>query len=83
MKNKKKNKKTPLPYFVIAAAANGDIEAINMVVKHYEAYITLLSTIFVEGENNETMAVVDDEKKRMLEIHLIAKLLDFRSDEVA
>lgn len=29
------------------------------------------------------MAVVDDEKKRMLEIHLIAKLLDFRSDEVA
>lgn len=83
MNTMKNGKKTPLPYFVIVAAASGDVEAINMVVKHYEAYITVLSTKFIEGEGKQTMAVVDDEKKRMLEIHLIAKLLEFRFDEVA
>lgn len=28
-----------LPYHIIAAAASGDVEAINRVLKHYEGYI--------------------------------------------
>ena len=27
-----------LPYHIIAAAASGDVEAINKVLKHYEGY---------------------------------------------
>ena len=30
-----------LPYHIIAAAASGDVEAINVVLKHYEGYIAL------------------------------------------
>ena len=33
-----------LPYHIIAAAASGDVEAINMVLKHYEGYIAALAT---------------------------------------
>lgn len=33
-----------LPYHIIAAAASGDVEAINEVLKHYEGYIAALST---------------------------------------
>lgn len=33
-----------LPYAVIEKASFGDIEAINKVLKHYEAYINSLST---------------------------------------
>jgi len=31
-----------LPYHIIAAAASGDVEAINRVLKHYEGYIAAL-----------------------------------------
>ena len=33
-----------LPYHIIAAAASGDVEAINKVLKHYEGYIAALAT---------------------------------------
>ena len=33
-----------LPYPVIAAAVNGDPDAVNQVVRHYSGYIATLST---------------------------------------
>ena len=33
-----------LPFHIIQAASEGDVEAINVVLKHYEGYITSLST---------------------------------------
>ncbi len=38
------NSRKLLPFPVIAAAADGDINAINTVLKHYEGYIAVLST---------------------------------------
>ena len=41
----RKNEAFDLPSFqMIRAASNGDIEAINAVLKHYEGYIAALST---------------------------------------
>lgn len=40
-----------LPYHIIAAAASGDVEAINEVLKHYEGYIAALSTRNIFGIN--------------------------------
>ena len=40
-----------LPYHIIAAAASGDVEAINEVLKHYEGYIAALSTRMKGMEN--------------------------------
>ena len=57
-----------LPYHIIAAAASGDVEAINEVLKHYEGYIAALST----------RRLYDDETlRRRLETKLITKILAF------
>ena len=39
MKRKNKNKRKLLDLSVIQAASNGDVEALGVVVKHYEGYI--------------------------------------------
>ena len=38
------HKHSLLPFSVIEAASKGNVEAINAVLKHYEAYITVLAT---------------------------------------
>ena len=66
-----------LPFSVIEAAANGNIDAINAVLKHYEGYIAALSTRKLYDENGVPHMVVDDEMRKMLEIKLITKILTF------
>lgn len=56
-----------LPYHIIAAAASGDVEAINVVLKHYEGYIAALST----------RKLYDETLRRRLETKLITKILTF------
>lgn len=44
---KQKNERTEenlLPFHIIKAASEGDVEAIHVVLKHYEGYIAKLST---------------------------------------
>ena len=66
-----------VPFSVIEAASNGNVEAINAVLKHYEAYITALTTRCLYDENGVQHLCVDDENRKRLEIKLIAKILDF------
>lgn len=61
----------------IVAASNGDINAINSILNHYEAYISSLAIRWFYDENGLLRCYVDEEKKRMLEIKLITKILDF------
>jgi len=75
MMAKTKNK---LPYGVIEAAVSGNIEAINVVLKHYERYIVVLSTRKLYDENGSTHLCVDNELKRRLETKLITKILEFK-----
>ena len=46
MKQRCKNReeKNLLPFHIIKAASEGDVLAINTVLKHYEGYIITLST---------------------------------------
>ncbi len=67
-----------LPYSVIEAAVQGDVNAINTVLKHYERYIVKLSTRVLYDENGSAYYCVDDELKRRLETKLITKILDFK-----
>ena len=60
-----------LPYHIIAAAASGDVEAINEVLKHYEGYIAALSTRRLYDY------CVDETLRRRLETKLITKILAF------
>ena len=66
-----------LPFSVIEAASGGNIDAINAVLKHYEAYIAALATRRLYDENGVPHLCVDDELRKTLEIKLITKILDF------
>ncbi|MDD4495900.1 MAG: helix-turn-helix domain-containing protein [Eubacteriales bacterium] len=63
---------------VIAAAANGDVDAINAVLKRYEGYIARLSTRMLYDADGNTYMVVDEEMRRRLETKLITKILKFK-----
>ena len=66
-----------LPFEVIEAATNGDIEALNKVRKHFEGYIRALATRQMYDERGNTRWCVDEELRLMLETTLIAKVLKF------
>ena len=66
-----------LPFSVIDAAVNGDVEAINKVLNHYEGYIVMLSTRRMYDEQGKAHLFVDNELRRILETKLIVKILQF------
>ena len=78
MANRAKSKHDLLPFPIIAAAINGNVDAINAVVKHYAGYITALSTRQLFGENGMPVLFVDDEMRRRLETKLITRILSFK-----
>ncbi len=63
---------------VIAAAVNGDVDAINAVLKRYEGYIARLSTRMLYDSDGNSYMVVDEEMRRRLETKLITKILKFK-----
>lgn len=67
-----------LPFPVISLAADGDIDAINAVLKHYEGYIAALSTKQLYDEYGNPHLCVDEGLKRRLETKLITKILTFK-----
>lgn len=67
-----------LPYPVIAAAVSGNVDAINVVVKHFEGFIARLSTRTMYDEVGNPHLYVDEELRRRLETKLIAKIPTFR-----
>ena len=75
MQQKKNSGCGLIAFPVIKAASNGDTEAIRMVLKHYKAYISYLSMRWFYDENGMPRCYVDDEKREMLEIKLITKIL--------
>ena len=72
-----------LTYSTISAATKGDVDAINVVLRHYERYIAALSTRTLYDENGVPHLCVDEEMKRRLETRLITRILDFDADQVA
>jgi hypothetical protein len=72
-----------LPFRVIKAAASGDVDAINHVLKHYEGYIIALSIKRLYDENGMTHLVMDGEMRRSLETKLIVKILQFDTARAA
>ena len=66
-----------LPFHTIKAATDGDIEAINRVLKHYEGYILRLSTRELYDELGQVHYCVDENLPRRLETRLITKTLKF------
>lgn len=78
-KKSNRDKQDDMPSFhIIRAASNGDIEAINAVLKHYEGYIASLSVRKLYDEYGQVHYCVDETLRRRLETKLITKILDFK-----
>ena len=75
--SKTRNKENLLPFHIIKAASEGDVEAINEVLKHYEGYIAALSTRKLYDECGNPHYCVDETLRRRLETKLITKILAF------
>lgn len=67
-----------LSFGVIRMAADGNVDAINAVLKHYEGYITALSTKRLYDEYGNPHLFMDEELRRRLETKLITKILTFK-----
>ena len=73
------NKPFNLPTFkTIEAAAQGDVTAINAVIRHYSGYIAALSMRPLWDEYGRVHMAVDPEIQRRLETKLITKVLGFK-----
>lgn len=66
-------------YPVIVLAASGDVDAINTVLKHYEGYISALSTRRLFDKSGNLHLCVDEALRRRLETKLITKILTFNT----
>ena len=79
MEKKNQVKKADLlPFHIIKAASEGDVEAINTVVDHSEGYIIRLSIRKMYDEYGQVHYCIDETLRRRLETKLITKVLDFK-----
>ena len=74
---KSRNEENLLPFHIIKAASEGDVSAINAVLKHYEGYIIKLSTRKLYDESGQVHYCIDETLRRRLETKLITKILAF------
>ncbi len=72
------NQYSLLPLSVIIKAIEGDVSAINQVLKHYERYIAKLATRQIYDENGISHSYVDEEVRQLLENRLINTVLKFK-----
>ena len=69
------SKLLPLP--IIILAMDGDVDAINAVLKHYEGYIAVLATKQLYDDYGNPYLCVDEGLRRRLETKLITAILSF------
>lgn len=73
-----KNERNILPFTVIVLATNGDVNAVNHVIKHFEPYINKLSQKTLFDEFGNPYIHIEDEIKRSLETKLILAVTNFK-----
>lgn len=67
-----------LPYDIIYEATKGDVNSIEIVLKNYESYIVKLCTKTIYDKRGNAYKCLDLEKKNLLELKLIYKILKFK-----
>ena len=69
-----------LSYETVYLASQGDVEAMDRVLKRYEPYIRKLSIQPYIDQSGGFHYVVNEDIRRQLEMKLITKVLLFRAD---
>jgi hypothetical protein len=81
--SKDESKNAMLPFAVIEAAAGGDIDALNTVLRYYAGYIIVLSAKRMYDEYGNQHLYVDETLRRRLETKLLTQILKFDMNWVA
>jgi len=66
-----------IPFSLIVRATDGDIEAINHILKHYKGYIAKRSLRLMKDEYGNQSMVVDEVLRGRMKTRLITKILAF------
>lgn len=75
--NTEQDERGLLPYPVIIAATKGDPEAMAIVVKHYESYMTSLSMRKLYDERGNVYWGIDEDIRDRLRSRLMRAVLSF------
>jgi hypothetical protein len=79
MSNRRNRSNTPLlPFYVIKAAAEGDAEAIEAVLKHFEGYIAAMATKRLFDEYGNSYLCVDESIRADLNGKLVQGITKFK-----
>ena len=62
---------------LIVKATDGDVEAINQIVKHYRGYTSKRSLRRMTDEYGNSHMVIDETLRGRMETKLISKILSF------
>ena len=77
------SKKYLIPIATIVSASQGDVEAVNKVLKNYEFYINKLASKHLIDDNGNDYFFVDETMKRDLQIKLIIALAEFELVQIS
>ena len=75
---KNRNNKKLIQFQIIKRASEGDVQAINEILKHYEGYIANLSIRKMYDEYGVIHFCIDETLLRRLETKLIQTILKFK-----
>lgn len=75
---KARNYRRLIPYPVIVLAVSGNIEAIEMVLKHFERYIIKMSVRQFYDIQGNIYYRMDEEIRHRIETQLIMRILKFK-----
>ncbi len=67
-----------IPFAVIHAAKMGDIEAAQIILKHFEGYIASKCLCRYQDENNVTRSFANDDLRYRAETALLDALFKFK-----
>ena len=76
-RNSSQNEKGLLPFEMIRAANEGDLDAIVSVIVHYESYIRMQARRYYTKPNGQSEYATDDEIYDELVMKLIDAILSF------
>ena len=78
MEFRKSRNEIGLPYPVIVAASNGEVQAMKQVLNYYDGYIISLSKRTLYDEYGNSYICVDESIRQRLQSKLIVAVLKFK-----
>ena len=70
-----------VPFSIIAAAKQSDVEAVDFISRHFEGYIANRCLNSYQDQSGNTLSYVDDDLRYHAEIALLSAIFTFQFRE--